>query len=206
MPRPAVCAERIITSVVKSMFGTSPLEYTSAQPMMKKPIAMTISRLHDFHQAADDRNENDDDHAARRQDQPRPGRGVAEHALRELGNDHGAGVEDAAHGGDHQRNRRLKFLSLKTSRLTIGFLATSSHSTAPTIPRKASKRQRDDEGRAEPIVVLAAIHHDLQAAEPDRDEGKTDVVDAAARLVLLPRRILDQDPIGENREDSRPAY
>ena len=52
--------------------ATAVLEYRSAKPMMVKPMAITIARLHHRHQPADDRDQDDDSDAARRQDRDPP--------------------------------------------------------------------------------------------------------------------------------------
>ena len=77
-----------------------------------------------------------------------------------------------------------KLRSLKTSRLTIGCFAVFSQTMAPMMPKAASDGHDPDERRAEPVFILAAIEHDLQAAEAERDEAEPDEVDMLARGLL----------------------
>src|SRR5882672_11052062 len=84
-----------------------------------------------------------------------------------------------------------KCRSLKTMRLTMGFLAISSQPIAPKMPRNA--RSAISRMKFEPNQSSSsAIHHDLQAAKANGDEGQADIVDAAAFLLLQPGRVLDQ--------------
>ncbi len=55
-----------------------------------------------------------------------------------------------------------KFLSLKTSRLTIGFLAVSSQTIAPPIPRKASTastrmRIEPNQSQSSPLSIITCM-------------------------------------------------
>ena len=46
-------------------------------------------------------------------------------------------------------------------------------------------RGGDDEARVEPIILLPLVEHDLEAAEPKRDEQEADPVDLEAAPPLL---------------------
>ena len=94
-----------------------------------------------------------------------------------------------------------KFLSLKTSRLTIGFLGDEKPADRAEDADEGEDRHRDDKCRAKPVVIFAAIHHHLETAEAERDEAEADEVDPARfplLLLLFPRRILDQDQVEEH--------
>ena len=93
-----------------------------------------------------------------------------------------------------------KLLILEYVRSTIGFLRRQKPADGAENAEEGDQRHHPDESGLEPAFVLAAIHHDLQGAEPQRDQRQADVIDAAAPAVFHPRRILDQNRDQEHRE------
>ncbi len=62
--------------------------------------------------------------------------------------------------------------------------------------------QDHDEVRAEPVVLLALVEHDLQAANADRQQADAPVVDAALCSVAKIRRIEDEHFGQDERDDA----
>ena len=63
-------------------------------------------------------------------------------------------------------------------------------------------RQRDDEVRAEPVVLLSLVEHDLQAADADDQQADAPVVDASLLAMPQIRRIEDENLRQDDRDDA----
>ncbi len=61
---------------------------------------------------------------------------------------------------------------LKTVRSRMGCSAVSSRMISPLNPDDREHGQRDDEVRAEPVVLLPLVEHDLQAANADDQQSR----------------------------------
>ena len=92
---------------------------------------------------------------------------------------------------------------------TTGSSWRHSHQIAIAIATTAITRKARDEMAIEPVVALAAIEHDFEAGEADRDERDTDTVDpqlaAAPRLTPFLgelRRVLNQPARKQQRHQS----
>ena len=70
----------------------------------------------------------------------------------------------------------------------------SSRDQLPDHQRDQAEHRRagkgDDHVRAEPVVALALVEHELQRAEPDRDQCEADVIDAQSLAEQLPSLVL----------------
>ena len=85
-----------------------------------------------------------------------------------------------------------KFLSLKMARLMIGFLATESHTAAPTRPVTESiamitMKLEPNQSASSPRSIITSRQPRPSAMRP------RPMPSIGARLALHPRRILDQD-------------
>ena len=67
---------------------------------------------------------------------------------------------------------------LNTVRSRTGCSAVSSRMISAGQTYHRQDRQRNDEVRAEPVVFLSLVEHDLQAADADRQQSDSPVVDA----------------------------
>ena len=144
------------------------------------------------HQPADERNQNDDRDASRRQDEPGPGRGVHQHSLGELRDQDGARVQDAAGGADHDAAAGEISVG-KHRKIDDRLPGDQQPADRSRYPKESEYGHQADEAGIEPVSILAAVHHDLETTQPDRDQGEADIVDAAAAAVLFPGRVFDHD-------------
>ena len=63
-------------------------------------------------------------------------------------------------------------------RSMTGFLRVNSQGIMSDERQRADERNGDDEGGAEPVVLQAAIEHDLERAEEGRDQQEADEIEA----------------------------
>ena len=66
----------------------------------------------------------------------------------------------------------------------------------------ANDRERDDEGRAEPVILQAAVQHHLERAEKSRDQHEADDVEPDA-LLLRPCRRARGRGLPQDQRDQR---
>ena len=118
------------------------------------------------------------------------GGGVAEERLQHLGNQHGAAEEPECEQEVEDVGEREVALAQQGEfdhRIVV----------APFPPDRDRDRDHGDREKSrdevafEPVVALAAIEHDFEAREADRDQRDADIVDpqlaAASRLLRVPR-------------------
>ena len=80
---------------------------------------------------------------------------------------------------------------LKTVRSRIGCSGVSSRMMSAASPADRQHGERHDEVRSEPVILLTLVEHDLQAADADRQQPDSPVVDARF-LAPQVRRIEDE--------------
>ena len=73
-----------------------------------------------------------------------------------------------------------KFLKRKSLRLMSGFLCRHSHQISADHAADKQERKEADEAGGEPVVLLALVEHDLQAAHGDGEKAQAQVVHVAA--------------------------
>ncbi len=73
----------------------------------------------------------------------------------------------------------------------IGLRRLISHGIISTKASAQTTAVRDDEARAEPVVLEAAVEHDLERAEEGRDQHEADEIEPAA-LPSLPPALRDR--------------
>jgi hypothetical protein len=77
-----------------------------------------------------------------------------------------------------RKQQMAKFLKRKSLRLMSGFFWRHSHDQAHHADDKQEREKADEAGR-EPVVLLALVEHDLQAAHGDGEEAQAQVVHVA---------------------------
>ena len=104
----------------------------------------------------------------------------------------------------HTTDATAKFRSASARRSTTGFSVSSSQHVAPTMPAAATSPASRIVGRGEPVVVLAAVQHELQRAEAEGDQRQADIVhvDQPGAVGAHPGRVLDKLRDGEEGEDA----
>ena len=147
---------------------------------------------------------NSDHHrGARRQQQSGQQRGVAEPLLRHHRDDHVGRIEDRA-DPRHHHHADAEIAVLQAAQIDHRLLDHQQPGHAADDPHRRQQREKLDAGRIEPVAVLAAIQHDLQRAEPERDQRQPAIVDVAhmRAIALHPGRILHQLRHGDECEDA----
>ena len=97
--------------------------------------------------------------------------------------------------------RKLRFLRTWRSTRPRGF--DHERQTQPMKPRTSAASGPADPDGTEPVVFLALVENDLQAAGPDDEEAEADVVEGADLGVLDVRRVVDEacdEDDGENAD------
>jgi hypothetical protein len=102
-----------------------------------------------------------------------------------------ARIEDAG-GRCDQQAAYGKVPVLEDHEVDNGLFRDEQPSDRAEDAEERQESHQPDEARTKPIVIFTAIHHDLQTAKANRNEGQADIVDAAGFLLPQPRRVLDQ--------------
>ena len=95
--------------------------------------------------------------------------------LQKLRLQHGAGIEHAAHE-HHQEAANREVLEFEKPQVDKRFLLSQLPDDQPYDADHEHYPEEPDEVGREPVVLLALIEHDLQAAHCQGQEGKTHVI------------------------------
>ena len=91
---------------------------------------------------------------------------------------------------------------LKTVRSRIGCSAVSSRIISPADTDDRQHREGHDEVRAEPVILLPFVEHDLQAADADDQQADSPVVDASFFAMPQVGRIPDENLRQDDGDDA----
>jgi hypothetical protein len=113
--------------------------------------------------------------------------------LGELRYQHDAGVEHEAHDGDLQRPER-EIAVLEDSQIDDRIADIQQIGNAKDKSAGRQYEHYSDEAGTEPVVVLASVDTDLEAAEGDGDEQNAEIVEGwgGPFLLLDRRRVFDE--------------
>ena len=105
-------------------------------------------------------------------------RGIAENDLHQQRQQHRAAVEDEADKRHQEGSDRIRAI-LEDGKIQHRMFRRqlAYHQSRQTHHRQNA--EDDDEVRAEPVIFLAFIEHDLQTADADRQQADTPEIDAA---------------------------
>src|SRR5258706_1662589 len=123
--------------------------------------------------------------------QPGPERRVGQHLLGKLRDGDSTRIEGAG-GRCDQQAAYGKVPVLEDHEADNRLFGDQQPADRTENAEERQERHQPNEVRAKPIIVFTAIHHDLQAAKANGDEGQADIVDAAPFLLPHPGRVLDQ--------------
>jgi len=159
--------------------------------------------LHVRQEPADDRDQEQDQDRARGEDEAGVGRGIAELLLRELRDQDRARIKNGADHENHHRAER-EIAIAENAEIDHRVLGDGQPHRRPDQPDRGEKAEGADHRVGEPVIVLAAIEHDLETADAERDQRDADIIDAAAApaLGLHPGRILDQRADRQKGDDA----
>ena len=94
-----------------------------------------------------------------------------------------------------------KLRRFRRRRLTSGFCTVSSMATKAVEHGRGDHGQLDDEGRLEPVVLVAFLEHGLQRREPDRHGDDAGPV-ALLEQRQLHRRLLQREGERDDHDDA----
>ena len=156
--------------------------------MLRSPASISHRASTPFVSSQADEGHGDDrHHPGRREHQPRVQGRVAHQELEELGQEHGAAVHHREHEvGDRRGDREVAVLEEAEVDDRVRVPELVEH--RPDQRRDAHDRHPHDERRAEPVVGLALVEHDLQRGQADRQSAEPEQVE----LFLLPPPLAPQ--------------
>jgi hypothetical protein len=137
--------------------------------------------------AADDEHHRHSDHTTGREHETDPSSGIAEILLHQLRRELCGREQDRAGRQHHQKagtELARRHHTQVNDRIGSGQPPRNHQHERQT----ANDRERDDEGRAEPVVLQAAVQHDLERAEEGRDQHEADDVEPDTLLLRPGRR------------------
>ena len=137
--------------------------------------------------------------ASRGYHQPRESGGVAQEVLAEDGK-HNEGAVEAEPGEEHQARSRGVLLVLHYGKVDEGVLGGEGPPDEKEKSYHGGNSPEPDEPALEPVVPLSPVQQDLEASEPQCDEGERPVIDPAFGLFYVVR-VFDQHVSQDDRDD-----